>query len=95
MSCRGCMLPYKHYDAGLIEDVVDGAVGGDGPETGNYPCEGTINHWKWRMKMNEQNIEGRARSSAHRFPDFGDGFLKSIGSLLEELKSKCGQFMEK
>ena len=83
-----CMFPYKHYDAGLIEDVVAGVVSGDDPETENYPCEGTINHWKWWMKMNEQNIEGQIRSSAHRFLDFGDGFLKSMGSLLEELRKR-------
>ncbi len=82
------MFPYKHYDAGLIEDVVAGVVSGDDPETENYPCEGTINHWKWWMKMNEQNMEGRIKSSAHRFLDFGDGLLKSMGSLLEELKKR-------
>ena len=53
------MSPYKHYDAGLIEDVVDGVVSGADLETENYPCEGTINHWKWWMKMNEPNIEGQ------------------------------------
>lgn len=82
------MFPYKHYDAGLIEDVVDGVVSGDDLEIENYPCEGTMNHWKWWMKMNGQNIEGQIRSSAHRFLDFGDGLLKSIGSLLEELRKR-------
>lgn len=82
------MFPYKHYDAGLIEDVVDGVVSGDDLETENYPCEGAINHWKWWMKMNEPNIEGQIKSSAYRFLDFGDGFLKSMGSLLEELKKR-------
>ena len=33
----------KHYDAGLIEDVVDGVVSGD-LEIENYPCEGTMDH---------------------------------------------------
>ena len=37
------MFPYKHYDAGLIEDVVDGVVSGD-LEIENYPCEGTMDH---------------------------------------------------
>lgn len=82
------MFPYKHYDAGLIEDVADGLASGDDLETENYPCEGTINHWKWWMKMNEPNIEGQIRSAAHRFLDFDDVFLKSTGSLLEELKKR-------
>ena len=76
------MSPYKHYDAGLIEDAVDGAVSEGDLETENYPCEGTINHWKWWMKMNEPNIEGQIRPAAHRFLDFGGEFLKSAGSLL-------------
>ena len=29
------MFPYKHYDAGLIEDVVDGVVSGDDLEIEN------------------------------------------------------------
>ncbi len=37
-----CMCPYKHYDAGLIEDVVDGVVSEEDTETEDYPCEGTI-----------------------------------------------------
>jgi len=82
------MFPYKHYDAGLIEDVVDGVVSGDDIETEDYPCEGTIKHWKWWMQMNEKNVEGQIRSAAHRFLDFGPAFLKSAYSLLEELKKR-------
>ena len=82
------MCPYKHYDAGLIEDVVDGIVSEDDIEIEDYPCGGTIKHWKWWMDMNGQNIEGQIKSAAHRFLEFGDGFLKSTGSLLEELKKR-------
>ena len=83
-----CMFPYKHYDAGLIEDVVEGIVSEDDIETEDYPCEGTIKHWKWWMQVNEKNMEGQIRLAAHRFLDFGCGFLKSAGSLLEELKKR-------
>lgn len=83
-----CMCPYKHYDAGLIEDVVDGIVSEDDIEIEDHPCEGTIKHWKWWMKLNEQNIEGQLRLTAHRFLDLDDGFLRSTGSLLEKLKKR-------
>ena len=83
-----CMCPYKHYDCGLIEDVVEDIVSVDDLAIENYPCEGTIKHWKWWMKMNEPNIEGQIRSAAHRFLDFDDGFLKSTVCLLEELKKR-------
>ena len=83
-----CMFPYKHYDTGLIEDVVDGIVSEDDLETEDYPCEGTIKHWKWWARMNEKNMEGQMRSAAHRFLDFGPAFLKSADSLLEGLKER-------
>ena len=50
-----CMCPYKHYDAGLIEDVVDGVVGEEDIETEDYPCSGTMKHWRWWSQMNEKN----------------------------------------
>ncbi len=83
-----CMFPNKHYDAGLIEDVVDGIVSKDDIEIEDYPCEGTIKHWKWWMRGNEKNMEGQIRSAAHRILGFGQGFLKSTDSLLEELKER-------
>nr|DAZ15584.1 MAG TPA: restriction alleviation protein [Caudoviricetes sp.] len=83
-----CMFPYKHYDAGLIEDVVEGVVSEEDPETEDYPCAGTMKHWKWWAEMNEKNMEGQIRLAAHRFLDFDDVFLKSTGSLLEELKKR-------
>lgn len=83
-----CMFPYKHYDAGLIEDIVEEVFSAYDPGTDEYPCEGTIKHWKWWMQMNEGNIEGQMRSAAFRFLDFGLSFLKYAGSLLEELKGR-------
>lgn len=82
------MFPYKHYDSGLIEDVVEGLVSVDDPAIEDYPCEGTTKHWKWWIKMNGQNIEGQIRSAAHRFLDFDNEFLKSTDSFLEELKKR-------
>lgn len=48
-----CLSPYKHYDAGLIEDVVDDVVTEDDTETENYPCADTMNHWKFWVGRNE------------------------------------------
>ncbi|MCM1412656.1 MAG: DUF6431 domain-containing protein [Lachnospiraceae bacterium] len=82
------ICPYKHYDAGLIEDVVDGVVGEEDTETEDYPCEGTMKHWRFWLKMNEKNMEGQIRLAAHRFLGFGEKFLGSGPSLLEELKER-------
>lgn len=82
------MYPYKHYDCGLIEDVVEGVLSEEDLETEDYPCEGTIKHWKWWLEMNKENIEGQIRSAAHHFLDYEEEFLKSRESLLEGLRER-------
>ena len=57
-----CMISYKHYDPDIIEDVVDEVVGSDDLGTEDYPCEGTMKHWKWWISQNEANIGGQMRS---------------------------------
>lgn len=49
-----CLCPYKHYDAGLIEDVVDGVVSEEDTETEDYPCEGTMKHWRLWFQRNKK-----------------------------------------
>lgn len=83
-----CLVPYKHYDAQLIEDVVDGTVSEEDPETEDYPCENTMKHWKWWLSHNEANINGQIRLSAYCLLDLGTGFLRSTDSLLKELRKK-------
>ena len=83
-----CMCPYKHYDAGLIEDVVDGVVSEEDRETEDYPCEGTMKHWRWWARMNAANMEGQMKSAAQRFLELTDAFLWGRDSLLEGLKER-------
>ena len=82
------ICPYKHYDAGLIEDVVDLVVSEEDTETEDYPCEGTMKHWKWWAQRNERNMEGQIRLAVHRFLFFDEEFLKSEYSLLKKLKER-------
>lgn len=83
-----CLCPYKHYDAGLIEDVVDGVVSEADTETEDYPCEGTMKHWRWWFHRNEINMEGQIRMAAYRFLDLDGKFLKSGASLLGKLRER-------
>ena len=78
----------KHYDAGLIEDVVDGVIGEDDLDTEDYPCAGTMRHWKWWLGANEKNIEGQVRASSCHFLGFDEKFLKYKGSFLQELRQR-------
>lgn len=57
-------------------------------ETEDYPCEGTMKHWRWWLRMNEKNMEGQIRAAAHRFLDMDGRFLKSGSSLLGELRER-------
>lgn len=51
-----CLFPYKHYDAGLIEDVADGVVSEEDTETEDYPCDGTMKHWRWWLLQNTRVV---------------------------------------
>lgn len=82
------MVPYKHYGSGIIEDVVDDVLGPDDPGTEDYPCEATMNHWKWWLSHNEANINGQMKSMLHHLLDLDIGFLKSRESLLKELRER-------
>lgn len=83
-----CLVPYKHYDAQLIEDVVDGTVSEEDPAAEDYPCEGTMKHWRWWASRNGANINGQIRSMVHHLMDLDNGFLRSTDSLLKELKER-------
>lgn len=86
-----CVFPYKHYRTDVIEDVVDGVVGAEDLETEDYPCEGTMNHWKWWMLHNEVNIDCQLKSVAHRILDFGVEFLKLELLLLREIRNRISR----
>ena len=83
-----CLFPYKHYGTELIEDVVDEVRTADDLETEDYPCEKTMNHWKWWLTHNEANINGQMKSVLVHLMDLDMEFLKSTDSLLEGLRER-------
>lgn len=83
-----CLIPYKHYDAGLVEDVVDDVITEDDLGTENHPCADTMKHWKEWIRLNEANINGQMKSTACRLLDLGIGFLQSTDSLLKGLRER-------
>lgn len=83
-----CMSPYKHYDAGLIEDVVDGVVTTDDLETEDYPCEATMDCWKEWIEGNRINIDGQLRSIGYRVLDFEIDILSAGENILDSLRQK-------
>lgn len=78
------MIPFKQYTGEVIEDVIEGVISEDDPV--DYPCDMTMQHWRWWAQYNEPQMEGQIRSAAYRFLDYSEKFLKSCVSLLAELK---------
>ena len=67
---------------------MDGVVSEEDTETEDYPCEGTMKHWRWWMLMNEKNMEGQIRLAVHQYLDLNEKFLGFADSLLERLKER-------
>lgn len=82
------LSPYKHYDAGLIEDVIDGVISSDDIETEDYPCADTMELWKEWMEKNKTNIDGQIRSIGYRLLDLGTEILTSAASVTDELRTR-------
>lgn len=85
------LIPYKQYEADLIEDVIDGVITEDDLETEDYPCEATMGRWRlWAVEL-LKNAEGQIRAAAYRILDLSEGFLRSTESLLERIQERIPQ----
>ena len=85
------VFPYKHYDASLIEEVVEGTADEESLLETQYPSESTLERWReWADKL-IRNAEGQLRSMAYRVYDLSYEFLKAERSLLEELKKRIDE----
>lgn len=82
------LIPYKQYDAGLIEDVVDEVLTDADPGTDEYPCEGIQKKWKAWISKNITNIDGMLKSVGYNLFELGKEFLQFAGSLLTELRER-------
>lgn len=83
-------IPYKHYDAGVIEDVIDGTIDEDALCEEENPSESTMMRWRKWAEAIRGELEGHIRSAAYRILELSDKFLGSRVSLLGELKERIG-----
>lgn len=81
-------VPYKHYEAELIEDVIDGVIDEYDLREEVHPCESTLYRWRYWAKRFLRNAEGHIRSAAYRILDLKEEFLRTRESLLRELKER-------
>ena len=80
------LVPYKHYKAEVIENVVDEVCTPDDLETEDYPCEKTMDRWKRWIAGNTNQIDGILKSVGHRCFEMSESLLRSKCSLLQELR---------
>jgi len=81
-------VPYKHYEAGAIEDVIDGTIDEEALSEEAYPCETTLQRWREWAEQFLKDAEGKLRSAAYRILELSEEFLSSGESLLKELKER-------
>ena len=81
------LCKFKHYDNGIIEDVIDEVISDNDTGFEDYPCSATMMRWKSWLEKNINAIEGQMRSAGYRHLDFSEEFLKSTVSLLKELRN--------
>lgn len=82
------LVPYKHYEAELIEDVVDEVVTEEDIECEDYPCLNTMRNWKRWIEANEEHIDGQVKSTIDRLHDLGTEFVRSMDPILKELRKR-------
>ena len=81
-------VPYKHYDSGVIEDVIDGTINEEALSEDDYPSASTLYRWRRWAKQLLKDLEGSIRSAAYRILELSSEFLSSGRSLLEEIKER-------
>ena len=81
-------IPYKHYDAGVIEDVIDGTINEEALSEEDYPSGSTLYRWRRWAEQLMKDLEGSVRSAAYRILDLSAQFLGSRRSLLGELRER-------
>ena len=88
-------LPYKHNEAEVISGVIDGIVKPEDQDSEDYPSVSTMLYWLRWFQLNLANMEGFLRNAGYRFLGLGEDFLFSDQSLLEAVRKKYFNWLEK
>ena len=89
------LLPYKHYEAEVVSGVLDGIVKPEDQDSEDYPSVSTMLYWLRWFQLNLANMEGFLRNAGYRFFGLGEDFLFSDQSLLEAVRIKYLNWLEK
>ena len=87
------LVPHKHYDAEVIENVVDGVVTPEDEATEDYPCAATMERWKDWISRVTPAIDSMLRSIGCRMLQFTDELLLSSVPLLGALRANGSDWL--
>ncbi|MGE9875799.1 DUF6431 domain-containing protein [Hornefia butyriciproducens] len=62
-------IPYKHYNSGVIEDMIDVTLNEEALCEEAYPSESALYRWREWAKKFRENAAGQIRSAAYRILD--------------------------
>jgi len=88
-----CLVPYKHYGAEVVENVLDEVSTPEDLSTEDYPCEATMMRWKAWWESNRIRACGILASMRKRYhmplPSLSDRRSLGSGWLCEILHMIC------
>ncbi len=90
-----CLVPYKHYETEVISGVLDGVVSQDDLDSEDYPSCSTMLRWFQWFTENLERMQGYLRAIGYSLLGLGEDFLFSQDSLLEAIRNKYQNWLEK
>lgn len=89
-----CFAPYKQYSVEIISGALDGYISPEDADSADYPCEATLQCWKYWLIANWLRIDGYLKSMGYHLLGFREELLKTGLSLLEKLRSSNEWWLE-
>lgn len=88
------IVPYKHFEAEVIENVVDEIIYPGDEEIENHPCESTADRWKKWIAGNKTQIDSALAAVNNRYRLFEGSHLNMAVSLLKQLRENYDSWLE-
>ena len=80
-----CLVPYKHYEAEVIADVLDEVILPEDLDSEDYLSFNTMLRWLQLFRENLQRIEGYLRTAGYQILNLGEELLFTPDLLLNKI----------
>ena len=85
------ILPFKHYCAKVIQDVLDGKLNEE--STNDFPAACTMERWRTWFEGNKTAIEAQIRGNAYSLQDYEPEILVSEEPLLCRIMARFSNWL--